>query len=334
MTAHERSDHRRATGAAGLLATLLVAGFAVIGCGQLTGDLGGVATPPATELPSIEAPSSEPTPGRTAGPPTGSAGPGESPAGPGSTSTPSQGTTTVRAYFYLGSFTDNAGLVPVLREIPRTQAVGAAAMGELLEGPNDAELGASPAMYTAIPDGTIFLGLTIDGGIATVNLSREFERDGDISATRRLAQVVYTLTQFPTIDGVRFQLDGAPVSTFGSEGIALDQPVNRASYTDALPAIFVDRPAWGGVLGNPARLVGLTDAFEATFKARVLDGNDHVLATSTVTATCGTGCWGAFDVTLRYTVATAGWGSLEVYDLSAKDGSVENRTEYPVWLTP
>ena len=324
--------HSRAT-----LASVMLMVFSIAGCGQLTGDLGGVATPPPTQQPSLELPSSEPTPGGSTAP-GGTAAPGDTTAPsvtptPGDTTAPS-GTTTVRVYFYLGSFTDNAGLVPVLREVPKTQAVGAAAMRALLAGPNEAELGASPAMYTTIPDGTILLGLQINGGIATVNLSREFEQDGAVSATRRLAQVVYTLTQFPTIDAVQFQLDGTPVSTFGSEGIALSRPVDRMTFTDALPAIFVDRPAWGGVAGNPARLVGVTNVFEATFKARILDGAGRSLAAGVVTASCGSGCWGAFDATLEYTIAKAGWGTLQVYDLSAKDGSVENRTEYPVWLTP
>ena len=332
MNASSSKSLHGGIGSAGVLAALLLVFVAVAGCGQLTGDLGGVATPPTTEQPSLEVPSSEPTPGSTPAP-TG-AGPSASPEQPGGSASPSVGTTTVRAYFYLGSFTDNAGLVPVLRQIPKTQAVGTAAMQALLQGPNDAELGASPAMYTTIPDGTIFLGLKIDGGIATVNLSREFEHDGSVSATRRLAQVVYTLTQFPTIHGVRFELDGAPVTTFGSEGIALDKPVDRTTYTDALPAIFVDRPAWGGVLGNPARIVGLTDVFEATFRVGILDANDRSLASAPVMASCGTGCWGSFDATLKYSVASAGWGTLQVYDLSAKDGSVEHRTEYPVWLVP
>lgn len=315
-----------ATRAIAVIAMLLIS---LAGCRPTTGDLGGVATPPPTEQPSIELPSSEPTPGPSTTPSDGQAPSGS----PAQTPAPT-GTTTVRAYFYLGSFTDNPGLVPVLREVPKTQAVGAAAMRALLEGPNQAELGASPAMYTTIPDGTIFLGLTIEAGIATVNLSREFEQDGEVSARKRLAQVVYTLTQFPTIDGVRFQLDGSPITTFGSEGIALDRPVDRTTYTDALPAIFVDRPAWGGVLGSPARLAGLANVFEATFRARILDPDGRSLAAGDVTASCGTGCWGAFDVTLAYDVASAGWGTLQVYDLSAKDGSVENRTEYPVWLTP
>lgn len=333
MNAHFTSNRRSAPASLGLLAALTFVLVSVVGCGPLTGDLGGVATPPTTEQPSIELPSSEPTPGGSVAP-VDTAAPSASPAGPGTTASPATGTTTVRVYFYLGSFTDNAGLVPVLREVPRTQAVGTAALRELLKGPNDTEMSASPAMYTTVPDGTIFLGLKIDAGIATVNLSREFEQDGDVSATRRLAQVVYTLTQFPTIDGVRFELDGTPVTTFGSEGIDLSKPVDRATYTDALPAIFVDRPAWGGVLGNPARIVGLTDVFEATFRVRILDGARVQLADVQVNATCGTGCWGTFDATIPYTVAHAGWGTLRVYDRSAKDGSVENRTEYPVWLTP
>ena len=304
---------------------LLAVALLVGACGAATGDLGSVATPPPSEQPSIEAPSAEPTPGSTDAP-------GESPATPSPTQT---GTTTVRAYFILGSFQDNAGLVPVLREIPKTQAVGAAAMNELIKGPNDDELGGRPAMYTNIPDGTRFLGLTIDNGIATVNLSKEFSSGGvSASVLGRLAQVVYTLTQFPTVKAVKFELDGEPVSTFSGEGVVLDKPVGRSDYTDQLPAIFVDRPAWGGVLGNPARLVGMASVFEATFRVEILDSQERSLAAGPVMATCGTGCWGTFDVTIRYNVNKAGWGTLRVFEPSAKDGSPVNVTEYPAWLTP
>ena len=323
----------RPIAALAMVLTLLAA------CGPLTGDLGSVAPPASTAEPSIDLPSAEPTPG---GNPTGtpapspSTGPVQPTRGPDATPTPTtSGTTTVRAYYFLGSFVDNAGLVPVLREVPKTQAVGAAAMRELLDGPNDAEMGARPAMYTVIPDGTRFLGLRIDGGIATVNLSREFEQGGgSASVLGRLAQVVYTLTQFPTVEGVKFELDGEPVTVFSGEGIVLDKPVGRADYRDQLPAIFVDRPAWGGVLANPARVKGLANVFEASFRVRVLDGDGRSLAEKSVMATCGTGCWGTFEATIEYRVARAGWGTLQVFDLSAKDGSVENLTEYPVWLTP
>ena len=330
-----RSTSPRRFAPIALLAIVSMA-LLVAACGPLTGDLGGVATPPPSEQPSLDVPSSEPTPGSSEGPTTAPDATPSEPTGGTPTPTPAPaGTITVRAYFFLGSFVDNAGLVPVLREIPKTQAVGAAAMGALLEGPNDAELGARPAMYTAIPEGTRFLGLRIDGGIATVNLSREFESGGgSASVLGRLAQVVYTLTQFPTVSGVKFELDGVPVTVFSGEGVVLTDPVDRSDYTDQLPTVFVDRPAWGGVIGNPARLVGMANVFEATFHVKILDGGGRSLADGPVMATCGTGCWGTFDVTIPYNVGSAGWGTLQVYELSAADGSVINLTEYPVWLTP
>ena len=307
------------------LLSLVAAALLLSACGASTGDLGNVATPPPSEQPSIELPSPEPTPGQSAGPVTT----------PGQTSGSTGETTTVRAYFFLGSFVDNAGLVPVLREIPKTQAVGAAAMAALLEGPKDAELGARPAMYTTIPDGTRFLGLTIDAGVATVDLSKEFASGGgSASVLGRLAQVVYTLTQFPTVKAVTFELDGEPVSTFSGEGVVLDKPVGRADYTDQLPAIFVDRPAWGGVLGNPARIDGVANVFEGVFQVRILDGGGRELWAGPPMASCGSGCWGTFSMTTGYRVAKAGWGTLRVFERSAKDGSPTNTTEYPVWLTP
>jgi hypothetical protein len=306
------------------------------GCGSATGDLGTVAPPGPTSQASLELPSSEPTPGATQEPVAspGPSRPDRTPK-PNPTLPPGPDNTIVRVYYFLGSFTDNAGLTPVLREVPSTQAVGAAAITELLAGPNEAELGARPAMYTAIPAGTRFLGLSISGGIATVNLSREFESGGgSASVLGRLAQVVYTLTQFPTVQGVRFQLDGQPGEVFSGEGVVMSEPVGRDDYYDQLPAIFLDRPAWGGVPNNPARVLGLANTFEATFQVRIRDGNGRTLAEGPVSATCGTGCWGTFEVFVPYHVNTAGWGSIEVFEHSAADGSEVNVTEYPIWLTP
>ena len=199
---------------------------------------------------------------------------------------------------------------------------------------NDAEMSIRPAMYTTIPEGTKLLGISIAKGVATVNLSREFESGGGSeSILGRLAQVTYTLTQFPTVDSVLFQLDGKPVTTFSGEGVILDHPVGRDDYYDQLPAIFVDRPAWGASIGNPARVSGLANVFEAQFRVRLVNASGTVLVDKPVTASCGTGCWGTFDITLDYTVSKAQYGTLRVYDRSEKDGSVIDVTEYAVWLT-
>ena len=185
------------------------------------------------------------------------------PSSPAPTGSPGA-TTIVRAYFYLGGELGTAGLVPLIREVPETQAVGGAAMNALLAGPTADET-AARAITSGVPVGSRLLGLSIEDGIATVDLSSEFESGGgSASVFIRLGQVVYTLTQFPTVQSVIFEIEGRPVTVFSSEGIVLDGPVGRERLTTiALPAIFVDRPAYGAGLGNPARVTGSANVFEA-----------------------------------------------------------------------
>ena len=114
-----------------------------------------------------------------------------------------------------------------------TPRVATAAMQALLGGPSTAERAAG--VTSAIPDGTRLLGISIKDRVATVDLTSEFQSGGgSLAMQMRLAQVVYTLTQFPTVSAVRFSLDGAPVDVFSSEGIVLDHPVGRADYEDLL----------------------------------------------------------------------------------------------------
>ena len=168
-----------------------------------------------------------------------------------------------------------------------------------------------------------------------MNLSTQFDAGtGKESMYDRLAQVVYTLTQFGTIRSVVFQIEGQTVTVFSSEGITLDGPVGRDDFVAQLPAIFVDRPAYGAALGNPGRVTGNADVFEATFRIAIFDSAGKTILDQQVMATCGTGCRGTFDVTLKYDVPKAQWGTLRVYNPSAKDGAPEDVVNYPVWLTP
>ena len=83
----------------------------------------------------------------------------------------------VRAYFILGGEPGSVGLVPVLREVPKSTAVAKAAMTALLGGPTKLESG-DRQISTAIPDGTTLLGVSAKNGVATVNLSTEYDSGG------------------------------------------------------------------------------------------------------------------------------------------------------------
>lgn len=263
-----------------------------------------------------------------------SSAPAASPSPASAAPAPSGATTIVRAYFFLPGARDSEGIVAVLREVPETEAVATAAMQELLEGPNAVEA-SDHAMTTAIPEGSSLLGVAIEDGVATVDLSAEFESGGgSMSILVRLAQVVYTLTQFPTVESVAFKIEGRPVTVFSAEGIVLDGPVGRSDYEDVLPLIWVDQPAFGAALGNPGRISGSANTFEAAFLITLLDAERRVIVEVPAMATCGTGCRGTFDVTLPYDVREPAWGTLRVWAGSAKDGSPVHVREYPVWLTP
>ncbi|HET8784545.1 MAG TPA: GerMN domain-containing protein [Candidatus Limnocylindrales bacterium] len=321
---------------------LISASFLIIAAAcTSSGGLGPVPTVPPTTAPSIEPGPSDETPSIAPSPsasPTGapSVSPSTAPSDEPSPSAAAE-TMIVRAYYVLRGERGVEGLVPTLRVVPKTTGVARAAMNALLDFP-----AADPSLRiaytnigTAIPSGTEVLGLSVKNGVATIDLSSEFESGGGTSSARyRLGQVVYTLTQFPTVRSVLFQVEGRTVTTFGAEGIVLDGPQARKDFEDLLPSIFVDRPAFRAAAGNPARVTGNANVFEATFRIALLDGSGNVIVDRQAMATCGTGCRGTFDVTLQYDVPKAQYGTLRVYFGSAKDGSPQDIRDYPVWLTP
>jgi spore germination protein GerM len=115
-----------------------------------------------------------------------------------------------------------------------TPLIATNAVRALIDGPTPTEQ--DTELSTAIPSDTLLLGLVIEEGLATIDLSREFEvGGGSFNILSRLAQVVYTLTQFPTVDEVLFHIDGKPVEVFSGEGVVLEDPVDRSDYATILP---------------------------------------------------------------------------------------------------
>ena len=237
-------------------------------------------------------------------------------------------TQTVRVYLARGEY-----LGVVTREVPETPALARAAMEELLAGPTPTEQGWG--FGSEVPEGTRLLGLTIDGGTARVDLSGEYDTGGGtLSMTMRLAQVGYTLTQFSTVDRVVLMMDGDVVDVFGGEGIMLDEPQERGDYEYVLPAIFLESPTPGATVGNPVRLTGTANTFEAAFMVRILGRDGSTIVEVPAMATSGTGTRGTFDVSVSYPLAAGGEGAVVVYEQSAKDGSAINVVEVPVTLGP
>jgi hypothetical protein len=234
--------------------------------------------------------------------------------------------TAVQAFFLRGE-----KMGAVAREATG-RGVAAGALTAMLEGPqgDEADLGFS----SAVPAGTELLGVTVADGIATVDLSSEFATGGgSLSMQARVAQVVFTATQFPTVESVAFEVEGEPVTTLGGEGLILDGPQDRADWEALSPAILVESPLPGEAVTSPLRVTGTANTFEATFILNVVDAEGLIVYDHFVTATSGTGTRGTFDTTATFEVPNPGNGSVIVFERSAKDGSQINVVEIPVRLS-
>ncbi|MFN2526519.1 MAG: Gmad2 immunoglobulin-like domain-containing protein [Actinomycetota bacterium] len=251
-----------------------------------------------------------------------------SPASPtAETESPSQ-SVSYEVWFHQGE-----QLFPTYRTEATGPAVGRAAIESLFAGPTGNE--ARAEVQTQVPSGTRLLGLDIDDGLATVDVTREFESGGgSLSVRMRVAQLVYTLAQFPSVDGVVLQIEGEQKASISGEGIPTDRPLRPKDFEDLFPAITVAGPRIGESVGNPVLIQGTANVFEATVSIRIRDAAGAIIAETFTTATCGTGCRGDYEARVRYQVSETQEGVIEVFESSAEDGSVTKLVRIPVTLSP
>lgn len=232
----------------------------------------------------------------------------------------------VRAYF---ARDEKVG--PVLRTADEPTTVARDALSGLLDGPMPDEDGWG--FSTAIPDGTELLDVGISDGFATVDLSEEFESGGgSLSMSLRVAQVVFTLTQFPTVDRVSFEIDGTPVEAIGGEGVVVDPPVGRDDFQNVTPAILVESPLPGETVTSPLTVAGSSATFEGTVQISVTDGDGATAYESFFTSTGANGVWGPFEETIEFE-GTYGSGTVTLWegDASSDDPAARrNEVDVPV----
>lgn len=270
---------------------------------------GGLAppAPPATTPTTAAGPTA--TAGTTATTASTTTGPGVTPT----TTRPAVAVTDVRVYFLRSGRIGAAH-----RSVAATPAIGTAAITQLLAGPTPSELAAG--LRTAIPVSAGLSSLGISGGTATVDLTGQFLTAGsDVTVQARLAQVVYTLTQFPTVRGVRFEVDGRPLATAG--GADLTRPASRPSFPGLAPAALIEFPGQGWAVRSPVVVSGTAAVFEGQFSAELTDRHGRVIATVRAYAPQTTAIGGPFVIRLAYPPSASGPGTVILYDNSARTGA-------------
>jgi hypothetical protein len=128
-------------------------------------------------------------------------------------------------------FVRDQRLAPAARSGTRADAV--LALELLRAGPSSTE--AAGGLVTALPSQDVAVGEPDAGsGSLTVSVSREFTGITGNSQLLAVAQVVWTLTQFPGVRSVRFEEDGAPLEV-PTDGGLTSLPVGRGDYASVAP---------------------------------------------------------------------------------------------------
>jgi hypothetical protein len=180
---------------------------------------------------------------------------------------------------------DQGLLHPKLARVPSTPAVAGAALGAL-----------GVTAPVSIVDGT-----------ATVELAK--------ATQDQVAAIVYTLTQFPTVQRV---------NVAGRSGLTRD---DFAAY---LPPIFVESPVTGAHVHTTFHVTGTASVFEATLVVQLVR-NGKVLSKQTVTASEGAPGRGTFTATFT---TSPGPVVVTAFAPSAEDGTPQHMVEVPVTVEP
>ena len=101
----------------------------------------------------------------------------------------------------------------------------------LLDGPTGEEL--KDGLLNAIPEGTRLISAHVEGGTAYLNFNQSFRFNalGAEGTVAQLLQIIYSSTEFPTVDRVQFLVDGERIDYLGGDGIFVGEPLGRNAFS-------------------------------------------------------------------------------------------------------
>lgn len=139
-------------------------------------------------------------------------------------------TTQAKLYFVAIGSDGSVSRKEMVRTITKTDSPLSENIRQLLKGPNQSEK--AKGCMSLVPDGTRLLSATVHDGTAFLSFSEEFEynRVGVEGYLGQLMQIVYTATEFGTVDSVQILIQGKKQEYLGSEGVWIGSPLSRSSF--------------------------------------------------------------------------------------------------------
>ncbi|HEX2357353.1 MAG TPA: Gmad2 immunoglobulin-like domain-containing protein [Micromonosporaceae bacterium] len=260
----------------------------------------------------------------TQGGPTNPAGTGSPTPGAGSPTAPAGGATGALPVYYLS---EDGGKLRLYREFhPLPLADGSAAaktrsaLTEMFTGrPYD------PDYRGGWPSTARVRGVDIADGVVTVDLAGAGRNDvGSEAAHQAVQQLVWTVgAVVGGAPGVRLVLDGRGVGELWGS-VDISGVLRRDPHIDVAGLVWLINPQEGQTVGRTFQVHVAGVAFEATVQLRVRQG-DRTVDEQFVTLSAGPPSVGEARVSLTLAPGTY---TLEAYELSAADGSVQHLDDH------
>ncbi len=120
--------------------------------------------------------------------------------------------------------------VRVIRRVEHNNAPMTETLKTLLKGPTLAELG--DGLLNLIPENTRLHSATVQDGVAYLNFNEAFQFNpmGAEGLFAQLQQVIYSTTEFPTVEKVQILIDGKKIQYLGGDGIFIGTPIGREAF--------------------------------------------------------------------------------------------------------
>jgi len=133
---------------------------------------------------------------------------------------------------YFIRVTDSGTIYPdrVVREVAFVDAPLTAMLQVLIQGPNSQEI--ERGLHHLIPKDTRLISASVRGGVAYLNFNEAFQFNplGVEGYMAQLKQVVYSTTEFPTVNAVQILIEGQEREFLGGDGVYIGRPLRRDSF--------------------------------------------------------------------------------------------------------
>jgi hypothetical protein len=171
------------------------------------------------------------------------------------------------------------------------------------------------------PLGIRLTGVSLDGSLLTVRVSKEWGAITRVPDQLPPATVVFAATKFDFVDSVQIEVAGEMLG---------GGPFTRADYDQVSQGVFLETPAIRQAVSSPVIISGSSTVAEDPVGYEIVTDRKVVIAVGLVDAGCAPECAGDFTIAVPYALDEQGRQGWVAVFTQGSDGERQNVIHYRV----